>query len=871
MDMDDSLLLKLMEEFVYEIRSGHAPDPEAYAVLYPHFAERIREIFPTLLLLENAASIHPDPPHRKAGLGSDAIFGPYRILREIGRGGMGIVYEAVRVSTRRHVALKILPLQFPVDAARLERFLREASITSSLRHPNIIPIFDVGAIDQTAYFAMRHIDGRGLDRVLRILQQKTEAEKTPALKIGKQEFLLSNNGMEVAGHSDPVSEAAHRIRAGVPVLFEDYLEWVVQIAVQAASGLAYAHRHRLIHRDIKPSNLLLDRKGTLWIADFGLARKIGDPALTATGVILGTPRYMSPEQAATAAGQMDHRSDLYSLGVTIYELLTCRPVFEGETPQEILGQILAREPVAPRRLNPSIPVDLERVVMRAMAKKPEDRYQSAGELEEDLRHWAQKIPVRARKETWTPLSLRWFRRNFKVVATVLPLIAALLVLGGLYYREKSRNISASDMRISDAADSPVPPLEDVEEIHPEYLDAAPPSYAESERRPEEPYQAPPASEAIPAPGSKSHDAIGENSENPARVENRDSIRRNSGAKASRATPGDSFGESESKSRTLPAVLRNLLSGGRGRIRIGTAAPKNSLWHEALKELKQEWEEISGVTTVTIYEDGKLGDEMEMIEQVRAGRIQAAALSTVGLAQIDDALLCLQIPFMIHSYEELDYVLEHIGPNLEAKLEEKGFKLLFWTDAGWIRTFTREPVYTPDDLRKMKLFTLAGDPDTIRLYEDLGFNVVPLTMSDMIASLQTGMINAVNLPPYYVSMTGIQRIASYMTGIPWNPLVTGTVINLDIWNTFPAKTRDQLLAAARAVGAKYKDRIRISGEDAVKEMETRGLYVVHLAPAEAEAWRQEAQKAYPLIRGNLTPDVYFDEVYRLLLEYRASTP
>jgi TRAP-type C4-dicarboxylate transport system substrate-binding protein len=320
---------------------------------------------------------------------------------------------------------------------------------------------------------------------------------------------------------------------------------------------------------------------------------------------------------------------------------------------------------------------------------------------------------------------------------------------------------------------------------------------------------------------------------------------------------------------LPSSMGGYLPAADGtRIRIGTAAPKDSLWHEVLKELKQEWERIpGGGISVTIYEGGKLGDEKEMVEQVRAGRIQSVALTTVGLSQIDNALACLQIPFMIRSYEELDYVLERIGPRLEAKLEEKGFKLLLWADAGWIRTFTKEPVHTPDDLKKMKLFTSAGDPDTEKLYKDLGFNVTPLSLSDMIPSLQTDMINAVNLPPYYVSMTGAQRIVPYMTGIRWNPLVAGTVISRGTWDKFAESLQKELLKEARAIGAKYRDRIRSFGEDSIKEMETRGLKVVELTPAEAETWQKEAETAYPRLRGNLTPAEYFDEVQKLVGEFR----
>jgi len=314
--------------------------------------------------------------------------------------------------------------------------------------------------------------------------------------------------------------------------------------------------------------------------------------------------------------------------------------------------------------------------------------------------------------------------------------------------------------------------------------------------------------------------------------------------------------------TGPLMARSM------RIRIGTAAPKDSLWHDVLKELKQEWEKISDKEiTVTIYEGGKLGDENEMVDMVRAGRIQIVALTTVGLAQIDDSLACLQLPFMIRSYEELDYVLDRIGPELETKLEERGFKLLLWADAGWVRTFTKDPVRTPDDLRKMKLFTSAGDPDTEKLYKDLGFNVMPLSMSDMIPSLQTGMINAVNLPPYYVSMTGAHRIVPNMTAIKWNPLVAGTVIDLDVWNKIPDEYRSQMLDAAHRVGEKYQDKIRNFGEDSIKQMQMRGLKVVELTDAEIADWQREAAKVYPQLRGRSVPEDYFDEVQRLVIEFR----
>jgi eukaryotic-like serine/threonine-protein kinase len=349
---EDSLLGQLAEDFTQRVREGKLPDIEEYANLYPELAGRIRELFPTLMLLEGmAGNSNPSVAETTPSpLSPGSIFGSYRVEREIGRGGMGIVYDAIHVLLEKRVALKVLPVQTVADAGQLERFFREAKIAAGLHHTNIVPVFDVGQFAGTPYFAMQYIEGSGLDQILRIMQ--STAERSP---------------MDQSG----------RIAAGLPARLEDYFRWVSGIGIQAAEGLAYAHERKIIHRDIKPSNLLLDNEGVLRIADFGLARKIEDPVLTQSGALIGTPRYMSPEQAETAKRSVDQRSDIYSLGATLYELLTCRPVFEGRTPQDVLSQIMTREPVPPRRLNPEIPADLAIVVMKAMAKRPEDRYQSA--------------------------------------------------------------------------------------------------------------------------------------------------------------------------------------------------------------------------------------------------------------------------------------------------------------------------------------------------------------------------------------------------------------------------------------------------------------------------------------------------------------
>jgi eukaryotic-like serine/threonine-protein kinase len=447
---DETLLAALAENFIGKIQSGQSPDPEEYALRHPQLAQRIRELFPTLLLLESSARSHKTAANTASQLelAPDSVFGSYRIEREIGRGGMGIVYEAIQVRVQKRVALKVLASKSPQDAGQYERFYREARISAKLSHPNIVPVLDVGQVGGAAYFAMQYIEGKGLDRVLRLMTPSQQPPDAPALIFGSRSYRVSADGVKTVGERNGIAEAAGRIRAGVPAQFNDYLRWVADIGIQAASGLAYAHGNKLIHRDIKPSNLLLGRKGALWIADFGLARSIEDPALTMSGLLLGTPRYMSPEQAEAAKCKVDHRSDIYSLGATLYELLTCRPAFDGRTSPEILLSILMRDPEPPRKLNPAIPVDLETIVMKAMAKRPDDRYQAAQELANDLQRWLRIQPIKARTRGLVARAKGW--RNQKTNrAMAAGILAAVLIAGGvwgytIYARKQSGNQSINN-------------------------------------------------------------------------------------------------------------------------------------------------------------------------------------------------------------------------------------------------------------------------------------------------------------------------------------------------------------------------------------------------------------------------------------------
>jgi serine/threonine protein kinase len=456
---DDSLLGRLAEEFTERVRAGELPDLEEYAGRHPELAGRIRELFPTLMLLEGMADTGVSAAAQAAPalLSSGSIFGSYRIEREVGRGGMGIVYEAVHALLEKRVALKVLPVRTPADAGHLERFFREARTAAGLHHTNIVPVFDVGQVAGTPYFAMQYVEGRGLDRILRLMQSPAEPDSATLSSCHDARPCPRDDSDGAA--ASPVrgsAGASARMRAGLPAKREDYFRWVAGIGIQAAEGLAHAHERKVIHRDIKPSNLLLDNQGVLWIADFGLARRVEDPALTQSGALLGTPRYMSPEQAQATKYPVDERSDIYSLGATLYELLTCRPVFEGKTPQEVLSQIITREPVAPRRLNPEIPTDLAVIVMKAMAKRPEDRYQSGRELSDDLDRWRKMEPIKARPIGPVGRTIRWCRRNpripamFKTTAYILFYIVGLLpdlfIYRKIRYRRKHQKIRSAFTR-----------------------------------------------------------------------------------------------------------------------------------------------------------------------------------------------------------------------------------------------------------------------------------------------------------------------------------------------------------------------------------------------------------------------------------------
>jgi WD40 repeat protein/serine/threonine protein kinase len=359
-------------------------------------SEELRKLLPTIRMMAGCSK----PSARKFGLSQ---LGDFRIVREVGRGGMGIVYEAVQLSLGRTVALKVLQDSAALDPRHLRRFQLEAQAAASLRHPHIVPVFATGSTGGIAYYAMQYIECRDLARIINDLKLDNSAMATPV------------------GRGDAAPRAP---------LFDHgstYERDVARLARQAAMALEHAHANDVLHRDIKPSNLLIDEKGDLWITDFGLARIRSGIDLTQTDEALGTPRYMSPEQATGSRTPLDGRTDIYSLGATLYEILTLAPPVPGDDRLDVLRRIAQEEPIAPRKLNGRIPVELETIVLKAMAKAPADRYATAALLADDLGRFLDDRPILARRPTLLNRAGKWTRRHRGLVATAAAMAGLLAV------------------------------------------------------------------------------------------------------------------------------------------------------------------------------------------------------------------------------------------------------------------------------------------------------------------------------------------------------------------------------------------------------------------------------------------------------------
>ncbi len=410
---------ELFRKFLSRNESNDPVTEEEFLSRYPDLENELRRLFENFRSgAQDEIDLAPAGETGRSGKDDVRILGDFRIIREIGRGGQGVVYEAEQISLRRTVALKVLPAHLTLQMEAIRRFDREATTTARLRHPGIVEIYAVGEADGNHFFAMEFVEGTPLDKVIGHIRTE-DRQEISGIHVGATVSTSAHRKTleDSASHDDE----DHPTPTPSKAWNRTYIETACRILSQVADALEHAHRAGVIHRDVKPSNILVHDDMTAVLTDFGLARTEGFPSITFTGDFAGTPYYVSPEQAMARRVKVDHRTDIYSLGVTLYELLTFRRPFEGKSSQEVLGKIIAKEPPLLRKVNPLIPRDLETICLTAMEKDPDRRYQSAGELGADLERFLDFRPVKARPVGLATRTLRMIRRN--------PLQATAIVLG----------------------------------------------------------------------------------------------------------------------------------------------------------------------------------------------------------------------------------------------------------------------------------------------------------------------------------------------------------------------------------------------------------------------------------------------------------
>ena len=484
-DNERDPLDRLAEEFLERHRRGERPSVAEFAARAPERAGQLRELLSVLLLVEGLRPMgdetvgtpaHPGPTGVEQGI---ERLGDYRIVREVGRGGMGVVYEAEQISLGRRVALKVLAPGIARSASQIQRFLREARSAAQLHHANIVPVFGVGDQNGLYFYAMQFIRGQGLDKVLE--EVKRQKGRLPAEAGGDDSATLEGasaatltavSGLPAGGTFDLMgrhlgqTSPPDESRVSLPLESSialatgsdlRYARSVARIGVQVADALEYAHQHGTLHRDIKPSNLLLDGQGRVWVSDFGLAKVFEDDDLTRTGDLVGTLRYMAPERFR---GTCDARSDVHALGLTLYELLALQPAFDAPERDRLIYQVMHLQPPRLRLLNPAIPRDLETIIHKSIEATSVERYATAGAMAEDLRCFLEYRPIEARRLGSAERLTRWARRNpglatlGTAVAFLLAVTVAVIAVANLNLRREKRSALAN-LRRAESAESAV--------------------------------------------------------------------------------------------------------------------------------------------------------------------------------------------------------------------------------------------------------------------------------------------------------------------------------------------------------------------------------------------------------------------------------
>jgi serine/threonine protein kinase len=448
----EELLDEVVTSYLRAVGAGQTPDRGELLARYPDLAADLNEFFADQDQVQELAaplrSIAPAPG------ATGQTFGDFEAGEEIGRGGMGIVYKARQKSLNRIVALKVLPLAATMDSRQLRRFHNEAQAAAGLHHTNIVPVYFVGSERGVHYYAMQFIDGRDLASV--IAQFRAQAGRKP--HDPQTAETVDAAACEPAVHSALDTPPLAYLSTEDSTKTREYFRAAAQLGIQAAEALDHAHQMGIVHRDIKPANLLVSADGRLWVTDFGLAQMQTDTRLTMTGDLVGTLRYMSPEQALAKRVVIDHRTDVYSLGATLYELLTLEPAFGGNDREELLRQIAFEEPRRPRRSNRAIPRELETIVLKSLERNPADRYGTAQELADDLRRFLEDRPIQARRPTLGQRAAKWARRHKAVVNAVgvvlllfvAGLTAGTILLTSAYQREAKEHQHAVEAKKAEA-------------------------------------------------------------------------------------------------------------------------------------------------------------------------------------------------------------------------------------------------------------------------------------------------------------------------------------------------------------------------------------------------------------------------------------
>ncbi|MFM9959875.1 MAG: protein kinase domain-containing protein [Planctomycetaceae bacterium] len=432
---DDPRIFEASREYLAELEAGRRPDRREFLARMPELAEQLSECFDGIELAQSLRPPVPSPQLQPEFTASP--LGDFQILHEVGRGGMGVVYEAIQLSLGRRVAVKVLPFAAALDAKQLQRFKNEATAAAQLHHTHIVPVYAVGCERGVHFYAMQLIAGRSLAAVIRELRGDSLSDPSSASLESTAAYQA--NAAERAAPTLATSRVStttqHSGRS------RETFRTSARIAADVADALEYAHEAGIVHRDIKPANLLLDAKGTVWVTDFGLAQVAADVGVTQTGDLVGTLRYMSPEQASGRRVPVDHRADVYSLGATLYELLSLTPIFSGSDRPTLLQQILNDDPRPLRQIDRAIPVELETIVLKATTKSAADRYATAGEMAADLRRYLDELPIHARRPTLVDRVRKWTRRHPSIVGAAALLLVCgvigLLVTTALVAREQA--------------------------------------------------------------------------------------------------------------------------------------------------------------------------------------------------------------------------------------------------------------------------------------------------------------------------------------------------------------------------------------------------------------------------------------------------